>query len=104
MADREKTINGLECCTTMDEYGYPSCEKCPYSDVDGTCPNIDALHRDALELLREQEPVKPITTGKGILERTRCGACGSEIANSHFYCWYCGKKVKWDAVGESPER
>lgn len=55
MIDREKVIKGLECCTTMDEQGFPSCEKCPY-DVNGTCPDLDALHRDALMLLKAQEP------------------------------------------------
>lgn len=55
MADREKVIRGLECCTTFDSKGFPLCEECPYAD-DGTCPELDQLHRDALELLKEQEP------------------------------------------------
>lgn len=48
---REKVVRALECCTTMDELGFPSCGKCPYDD-DGTCPDLDALHKDALGLIR----------------------------------------------------
>lgn len=54
MNKRDKVIKGLECCTTMDEQGFPSCEKCPY-DVNGTCHDLDALHRDALMLLKAQK-------------------------------------------------
>ena len=51
----EKVIKGLECCTTMDDKGFPMCEKCPYSCED-TCPELDKMHRDALSLLKVQDP------------------------------------------------
>lgn len=92
MADREKVIKGLE--YHMKELGVgKTCFGCPYFG-DNPCEIL--LIENVLELLKKQEPVKPITTGNGIFEHTRCGACGSEIANSHFYCWCCGRKVKWD--------
>ena len=55
MPDREKVIKGLECCVTMPDI-YPSCEESPYADADGTCANMNGLHRDALVLLKAQEP------------------------------------------------
>ena len=53
MTDREKVIKGLECCDNDD------CDNCPYfrSCVEndfGTCRAT--LHRDALVLLKAQEP------------------------------------------------
>jgi hypothetical protein len=55
MSDREKVIKGLECCVTMLDI-YPHCEECPYADAEGTCANMNGLHRDALALLKAQEP------------------------------------------------
>ena len=55
MPDREKVIKGLECCTTMPDI-YPHCEECPYAGAEGTCANMNGLHRDALALLKAQEP------------------------------------------------
>ena len=90
MADREKIVRAVK--TSFDSW----IDKHRNMGLD--LHEVERMKQEALELLKEQEPVKPIKTGKGILERTRCGACGSEIANSHFYCWYCGRKVKWDAI------
>lgn len=60
MIDREKVVKGLECCMTSK--ATPICEECPYSATDlGTCYALDALHRDALELLKEQEARVPKT-------------------------------------------
>ena len=60
MVDREKVIRGLECCT-KDE-----CECCPYENVcfgDDEVELFDTLARDALALLKAQEP------------RVRCAYC-----------------------------
>jgi len=49
MPDREKVIKGLECCEKAN-----NCGNCPY---DGECAKRGfALTRDAIVLLREQEP------------------------------------------------
>lgn len=56
MTKLEKAIKGLECCTTIGEVGFPICDKCPYFEY-GSCPNLDEMHTDALELLKEQEKV-----------------------------------------------
>ena len=59
MKDREKVIRGLECCVKHDE-DFKTCSSldCPYLD---DCDSINhfvkaSLIRDALELLKEQEP------------------------------------------------
>ena len=53
MADIEKVIKGLECCTS--ENGQLNCEDCPYRKRNNFCDNLE---RDALELLKEQKKKK----------------------------------------------
>lgn len=57
----------------------------------------------AIALLKEQEPIEPITSDGDDLYRQpgdedyACGACGEELAGSWWvYCPYCGRKVKWE--------
>ena len=87
MPDREKAIRGLIVCSGDGE----CCDRCPYQGEE-YC--TDAVMRDALELLREQEPVKPFhECTDGLYPRTL-------ISNKYFvFCPYCGRKVKWDADG-----
>ena len=54
MTKLEKVIKGLACCTTIDVDGYPICGECPYFR-DESCPDLDEMHTDALELLKAQE-------------------------------------------------
>ena len=102
MADLEKVIKGLECC--YQENRGPQCDHCPYKDE---C-EADAEHlmRDALSLLKAQEPVKPKeheivvgTYGAEFIE-SLCGNCGCMLVNNPKwrakFCPECGKKVKWD--------
>ena len=52
MADREKVINGLECCLAVTK-----CGMCPYNDGnDLWCGNNNPLLEDALALLKALEP------------------------------------------------
>lgn len=56
MAEREKVIRGLECCITGDPDGSRECKKCPYRRNGITNePCFNALHADALALLKEQK-------------------------------------------------
>ena len=101
MIDREKVIKGLGIC-----YSPPSkCKDCPYHDLPDEQSCNDVLCLDALALLKEQTPVKPVRdkkTGRVWL----CGNCGSYVGfedndphdPNEFdkYCRQCGKKVKWD--------
>ena len=100
MTAKEKVIAGLKCCL---EPGAP-CQKCPYYDEDCT----DKLERDALDLLKEQEPVKPcVATDTWI-----CPKCGHTLESQYLiddkenpqvlvheqynFCPNCGRAVKWD--------
>lgn len=94
---REEVIRGLECCI-VDIYDQPC--NCPY-DGDGGC--IGGLMRDALALLREQEPVAPVLQSGG---NYVCGNCGMyTVGHQHpltgvdiktwKYCPACGRKVRW---------
>lgn len=78
MADREKIIQGLKCCTA----GF-MCKKeiCPYygkSPVNSTC-SIE-LEKDALVLLKAQEPrvmtLEEVLGGDECWIETRNGICG----------------------------
>lgn len=93
---REEVIRGLEICAN----GW-DCSECPYDEIDG-CYEI--IKRDALALLREQEPVAPELQSGG---NYVCGACGvytvgfmhpltGESIKTWGYCARCGKAVKWE--------
>ena len=102
--DREKVsevIKGLECCSVnfTDCVCGEEIDECPYC---GTKKCIDNLMRDALELLKAQEPVKPYAeycehTGTKWLV---CGACHEPMNKTSEetwsnYCPNCGRAVKW---------
>ena len=103
MIDKEKVIKALEL-----EVEYPCTWECAsgcpyYGTTDNDCYTQVAL--DVLELLKEQEPVKPIVeqyalpltnTGARILKKHYCGICKEEITGNNVYCHKCGRKVKWD--------
>lgn len=100
MPDREKVFDAIRNCITE-----PKCKDCPWED----CENVGhkrvdvpvTLILDALELLKEQGPVKPI---KSKLSFTRgfmweiwdCGCCGNQLRSFAKYCDQCGQAVKWE--------
>ena len=105
MPDRKTVMKWLDLCSHPEV----CCGKdggCPYwIDVDESAayePQVehcmDGLLRDALTLLREQEPVKPeFDSLDGNVGRWRCGSCRISLgAVRPPYCWHCGRKVKWD--------
>lgn len=102
MPDIKKVINGLEYCMSES-----LCYKCPYKSED-ECENGKYYYskaiEDAITLLKEQEPVKPVVDA--IDGWYRCGKCGNLLASDKrirlfglykwpVYCKMCGKKVKW---------
>ena len=105
MADREKVIKGLECCSDT-EYDCALQNDCPYGRNYGEECMLE-LKKDVLELLKEQEPVAPYMDYDG-QDVWRCGSCGATLFHlSHTqadeneqncvkFCRYCGKAVKWD--------
>lgn len=102
MADREKVIKGLTHCTAWS--GLHECQPkvgddCPYED-EADCQL--SLMRDALALLKEYEPVKPITES-ALVDVFKVYSCGNCQTVFHLwrqkYCAICGRAVKWDADG-----
>ena len=87
MPDREKTIELLK--EIADFF-----EKCRQNVSFGSKEEENfwefrSVARDAIELLKEQEAVKPMN---GWL----CGQCGCRIYQDANYCYNCGRKVKRD--------
>jgi len=95
MIDKEKVIEGLQHCAC----GVPNgCKDCPYDPLP---PRICValLTKDALELLKEREPVAPYWF-EGIW---KCGKCGDGVVGygtDHYgkFCPVCGRRVKWNAA------
>ena len=104
MPDREKVIEGLEHCVKEAD-----CRGCVYFEqmkdqYDGyKCD----CNKDALALLKEQEPVEPYADFDGH-DVWRCGNCGAAIFHFHNdesdedekvfskFCTHCGKPVRWE--------
>lgn len=62
--------------------------------------NITAdIADDALALLKEQEPVKPIKIIGEFSQIYVCGNCNKPVwYKGQAYCVSCGRKVKWDGI------
>ena len=97
MTNREKVIKGLEHCLE------DGCRGCPYEK---NCDVFDnafsgTLVKDALELLKAHEPVKPTHS----YSTYHCGMCGYLVGIDGInnvegcknqYCANCGRKVDWE--------
>lgn len=97
MADRDKVIKGLECCSQMVG---ECCRECPYADEceegEGLLAGSAHLAADALSLLKAQEQDSKKIIEKGNVYE--CPWCGEEVFSdtNPNYCGYCGQAVKWD--------
>lgn len=86
MIDREKVLKGLIHCKE-----WPGeCEVCPY-DPEFACRK--KLSAEAMELLKETEPVEPKQDEAD--NSWHCGKCGSWLVRCDNYCQRCGRPVKW---------
>ena len=99
MPYREKVIKGLEVCVDREPGKY-NCNECPY-EIDGNWCEIN-LAKDALILLKEQDPVKPIPFFESP-NYVVCGHCKSikAIMPKHTkqkYCHECGTPVLWEGL------
>jgi len=100
MAELEKVIEGLKHCTHENIlYAEDGCNNCPYfTDVEDDC--VTQIQFDALQLLKEQEPVKPIDETYWNHTYGRCGHCRAPLPAleglKSKFCWMCGKAVKWN--------
>lgn len=98
MPDRDRVIYSIERCIC---YVPDSCRDCAYDKYEyPDC--VNKMCKDALELLKAQEPVKPYVSGngKGFENASTwwyaCGACNEQIDMHDKFCRHCGKAVKWD--------
>jgi hypothetical protein len=103
MADREKVINGLECCfgsKKVNVCGWQNGDfpECPYNDNTDGC--IMRLSQDALSLLKAQEPkfvsdiAEAIIGCKPKVKVGHCPSCGVLMSETDRYCRECGQAVK----------
>ena len=94
--DKENVINGLKCCSSK---GMSACasEKCPYyPDKYEWDECTSQLANDALELLKEQEPLVIHKCGFAAT-CPECNLSWMMWQPDHMrYCPYCGKAMKWD--------
>lgn len=90
MTKREQVTEALEMCASNVDCR----EKCPYYSTQRAC--VEAMCKDVLKLLKEQEPVKPRYEDTFADRLTRCGNCNAIIYRCYEYCPGCGRKVKWD--------
>ena len=90
MPDVKEVIKGLECCSKGD---CADCDNCTYHGVQTDVPCESTLMRDAIALLKAQEPVEPIENAGFYY----CGACRYAFTSvRQKYCSECGMAVKWE--------
>lgn len=97
MPDREKVIKDLDECLRASCRGFRPRLSCPYNDDEWD------IMRDALDLLKEQEAVKPYqfediwkcgNCGDGVVAYEELGVSGIEEVKFD-YCPTCGRRVLW---------
>lgn len=90
MADIEKVISDLEQQIRWIE--EIECHKFP-----GWLNTTNAM-RDALELLKEQEPAEPVMKKGRLFTAPMCRKCGYffPTGTKPNYCQECGQAVKWN--------
>ena len=95
MIDIEKVIKGLQCIID----GTVRCESCGYAiDKHGHYSCQQECAKDAIALLKEQEPKSAIITHQNdCCKDGKCPSCWHELDDNMHpkYCGYCGQAVKW---------
>ena len=94
MTEREKVIYSIERCICRVP---DACRDCAY-DAEHPYPECEyTLLQDALELLKEQEPVDPAIGGnQNSCWYFICPRCQLAIDKGDQYCRHCGRAVKWE--------
>jgi len=94
-AARERVIKGLEQCSLGDgRY----CDECPYHYSDTMFNSCSVyLMRDALELLKAQEPKDALAVNyENSIILFSCRVCETQLTFGQRYCHMCGQAVKWE--------
>ena len=97
----EKVKKGLECCYAS----FPKCKACPVCPYDKICYHDKAcneLLKDALELLKEKQPIK-VNHVRYVADLFigECPSCGEGLNNEVYprFCGFCGQPITWN-VGD----
>lgn len=92
--DRGTVIYDIERCTC---HVPDACRDCSHYTGTIGYECMEGLMRDALDLLREQEPVEAVDNPEGPWFAL-CGECGHSLGFREIfkYCPHCGKEVKWN--------
>jgi len=97
MPDMEKAITGLQIereCVSRD------CDRdCGECDLVQDREWLLSVYDDAIELLKEQEPIKPkskVRHGENGQIQHWCGNCMAMLHGKPKYCSNCGRQVKWE--------
>ena len=96
MADIEKVIKGLSCLARVEEPMANPCAKCGYKNSVNFAFCVVDITKDAIELLKEQQPKKPVYDCPLI----RCPRCKNSINVIQKYCDECGQAIDWSKDGE----
>lgn len=105
---RENVIKALELCASkIETRTRVPCEICPYHNEkyhgvlgDGCC-NMRSLQRDMLELLKAQEPIRPLkmevdhVRKEPVVFSYQCPVCMTGLQRHWVACPNCGQAVKW---------
>lgn len=101
MLDTEKIIEGLEKCK---RYECDDCTEKGASQASWDCPAYDNFVDNALTLLKEQEPMKPMKMAVDYVRKEpvvfsyECPVCMCGLLRHWVACPICGRAVKWDAT------
>ena len=91
MSDMESVIEHLRFINVWAAVGKDP----KYNGIDPkSCEKVQAWTRDAIEALKEKEPVTPISVGHTCWLYT-C-ECGNYFTHKAKYCEKCGRLVRWD--------
>ena len=55
------------------------------------------MYNAVIDLIRQQEAIKPVWDNSKSIGFFLCGKCGANMGTNPKYCWYCGRKVKYNA-------
>ena len=97
MKTPEEIKKGLECC--MDPFNtcgiLDNRKDCQYSGIGPEC--MHQMFRDAITLLKAQEPVKPQEYDPVVYgHKYFCGKCHHKIWRNDNFCPNCGRKAEWE--------
>lgn len=99
MADLGKVIYSIERCIC---HVPDACRDCYYDAGHPYNECVELLLRDALELLKAQEPKNILDVADSVegIEVGKCPRCDRTIVSKQsdptWYCKYCGQAVKWE--------